>query len=264
MREICHKGLARMAGVYGSVRVQKKLLPELINASVEPDLEYRQKIEDNLGNIFKLIPTVFKWFYEHTIGAKDEAILNLKNAHYALIKGDQEWIRFLGRTLHFIADWGTLYHSPSSMVDIIIPTSIMGGIGAGLLSLVFNWLEESDEIIENSAKWGLFGAIASGGFSMVNQYLEHKNFEKKCDEYWDRYENLINKKFTAIKNQFHFPKDFEDAVEIFEEIMNDLGNISKNTITDMFFKNNGSSFSDYMVQIAIIMDFTIRIVSINE
>ena len=261
MREICHKGLARLVGVYGSVRVQKKLLPELLNASVEPDLENRQKIEGSLEIIYKVIPTLSKWYYEHTIGAKETAISNLKNAHYALIKGDQAWISFLGHALHFIADWGTPYHSPFSLVDTVIPITVMGGIGIGIFGLIVNLLNESDEIFENTTKWGLLGAAASGGISLIYQYFEHKNFEEQCDEYWDSYENIIIQKFTSIKNHFQFPKDFEDAVEIFEKMMNDLRNISKNTVPDWILQNNGYNFSDYMVQIALVMDFAVRIIS---
>ena len=83
----------------------------------------------------------------------------------------------------------------------------------------------------------------------------------KCDEYWEKYDNIIIQKFISIKTNIHFPKDFEDAVEIFEKMMDDLRNKSENTAPDWILLDDGYNFVDYMIQIALVLDFAIRIVS---
>jgi len=115
LREICHKGLAKLVGAYGSLSMNNEALSELIKASIEPDLEIRKNIEKNLQNIPKVVPILFEWLIEHTIGAKEKAILNLKKAKNTHLKDDSSWIGFLGQTFHYITDWGTPYHAPLSV-----------------------------------------------------------------------------------------------------------------------------------------------------
>jgi len=61
LRERCHKGLAEVVGAYGSIHIHKKFLPKLLIASIEPDLENRQNIENNLDDLPKVIPILSKW-----------------------------------------------------------------------------------------------------------------------------------------------------------------------------------------------------------
>ncbi len=147
------------------------------------------------------------------------------------------------------------------MADSVIPTTIKGGTGTAILSLFANKLNGNDENLKNATKWGIVGAVVSGIFSLINQYLDHKKFEEQCDEYWDKYENLIIQKFKSIKKKFNTHKFFEEAVEIFEMKMNNLLNISNDTTPDWILLENGYNFADYMVQIALVIDFANQIIS---
>ena len=250
-----------MVGVYGSVLVQKKFLTQLVIASVEPDLENRQEIENNLNNLPNVIPIISKWLFEHTTGAKELTILNLRKAYNAFLKNHPSWISFLGQALHYITDWGTPYHSSLSLVNLVIPTTVIGGVGMGIFGLIVSWLNGSDEMLKSATKWGLLGAAASCGISLIDIYLKHKRFEEQCDKYWDRYENMIIQKFKSKKKGFQLPKNFEEAIEIFERMMNNLRNICNNTSPDWILLNNGYNFADYMVQIAVVMDFAYQIIT---
>jgi len=261
MKEICHKGLAKLVGVYGSNPMNKKDLFELIEASIEPDVENRKNIEKNLHIIPKVIPILFDWLGKHTIGAKEMAVLNLRKAYNAHFKDDPSWISFLGWTMHYITDWGTPYHSPISVANPVIPKTIIGGIGMGLLGIIANRKHGSKKMLEGAAKWGLVGTAVSGGSSLINLYLEHKIFEEQCDEFWDRYESIIIREFASQKEILHLPRYFEEAIEKFEEKMNELRTICNETSPNWILSSGGKNFADYMVQIAEVMDFAIQIIN---
>ena len=82
-----------MVGAYGSVHIHKKFLPELSIASVELDLENKQNIENNLDDLPKIIPILSKWFIEHTIGAKELAILYCEESKGEILKNRIEGIK---------------------------------------------------------------------------------------------------------------------------------------------------------------------------
>lgn len=249
-----------MVGAYGSVHIHKNFLPELLIASVEPDLENTQNIKNNLDDLPKIIMILSKWSIEHTIGAKELAILNLRNSYEARLKDDPSWISFLGLVFHYITDWGTPYHSPVSMANPVIPAIVIGGISTGFLRLIINWISGSSEILNGVTKWGFSGAAASGGISLISLYLEHKKFEEQCDEYWDNNKNLITKLFLAQKKDFHLPRNFEEAIEIFEKKMKDLRTLCNNTSPNWILSNVGENYANYMVQIAVVMDLAIQII----
>ena len=261
MREISHKGLANLVGAYGSVPINKIDLSELIRASIEPDIVKRKDIEKNLHIIPKVILILFDWLGKHTIGAKEMAILNLTRAYNAHLKDDPSWISFLGWTLHYITDWGTPHHSPISVANPVIPTTIIGGIGMGLLGIIANRKNGLKKMLEGAARWGLFGTAVSGGSSLIKLYLDHDSFEKQCDEYWNRYGSSINRKFASQKKVLHLPRSFEEAIIVFDKQMNFLRTICNSTSPDWIFSNDGENFADYMVQIAIVMDFAIQIIN---
>ena len=261
MRERCHKGLAKLVGAYGSVPMNIKDLSELMKASIEPDLENRKNIEKNLQKIPKVVPILFEWLVEHTIGGKENAILNLRTARNAYLKGDPSWISFLGRTSHYVTDWGTLYHSPISVANPVILKTIFWMVSMGLYGIIVNRRKGSKKMFESAIKWGSIGAAVSGGYNLIKLYLEHKIFEEQCDEYWGRYESLIKRKFVSQKKVLNLPRNFEEAIMLFDEKMNDLRIICNNTSPDWILSNNGDNFADYMVQIAFVMDFAIQIIT---
>ena len=259
MRERSHKGLAELVGTYGSVPVNDEDLFELIKTSIEPDLENRKNIEKNLQNIPKVVPILFEWLVEHTIGAKENAILNLRKAKNAYLKDDPSWISFLGQTFHYITDWGTPYHSPLSVANPVIPKTIIWGLSTGLLGVITNRRKGVKKMLESFIKWSLIGAAVSGGSNLIELYLEHNIFEQKCDGYWDRYESLIVRKFVSQKKVLHLPKNYEEAIEIFKEKIKFLRTLCNNTSPNWILSNLGKNYADYMVQIAVVMDFAIQI-----
>lgn len=260
MREVCHKGLAKLVGAYGSVSVKNEDLPELIKASIEPDLENRKNIEENLQNVPKVLPILFEWLVEHTIGAKEKAIINLRKSKNTHHKEDSSWISFLGYSFHFITDWGTLYHSPLSVANPVIPNTIVGTLTMVLLGVFANRKRGSKKMLESAIKWGLVGAGTSGGSNLIKLYLDHKIFEEQCDEYWIKYKSLIRRKFTSQQKIIHLPKDFEKVIILFDEKMNDLRIRCNMTSPDFILSNDGENFADYMAQIAVVMDFAIQII----
>jgi len=88
MREKCHKGLSALVFESGFNNYSKKNLLKIINASIEPDLENRLLIDQNLDNPSIVLPTLSKWLSEHTTGARRLALENLEKAYYARLRND--------------------------------------------------------------------------------------------------------------------------------------------------------------------------------
>jgi len=260
LREICHKGLARLVGAYGSFPMNNEELSELIKTSIEPDLEMRMNIEKNLRDISKIIPLLFEWLVEHTIGAKEQAFLNLRKAKNAYLEDGPSWISFLGHSFHYITDWGTPYHSPLSVVNPVIPNTISWALIMGLIGAIYNHKKGSKKMLKSAIKWGLVGAGTSGGSSLVKLYLDHKIFEEQCDEYWDKFKSTISRKFISQKKVIPLPRNFEGAIMLFEEKMNTLRSICNNRSHDWILSNDGDNFADYMVQIAVVLDYANKII----
>ncbi len=260
MREICHKGLAKLVGAYGSVPMNNEDLSELIKESIEPDQEKRKNIEKNLQNIPKVVSILFEWLVEHTVGAKETAIINLRKAKNIHLKDDSSWISFSGQTFHYITDWGTPYHSPLSVANPVIPNTIVGTLIMTLLGAFVNRKEGSKKMLESAIKWGLIGAGTSSGSSLIKVYLDHNIFEEQCDEYWNRYKSSIRGKFISQKKVLHLPRNFEEAIMLFDEKMNNLRTICNKTSPDLILSPDGESFADYMIQIAFVLDFAIQII----
>jgi hypothetical protein len=260
MREKCHKGLTKLVFKKGRYHFPKNVLSLLLKASIEPDQEYRQTIERNLDDPLKVLPILSKWLSEHTIGARKLALLNLKKAYYARLKGDPSWVYFLGLASHYIIDWGTPYHSPVTIAKKVIPLTILGGLGSAFLKYMINLMDEDMETQEGVSQWGLFGASAVSGFSLLNQYFKHNNFEKRCDELWEQYEHLININYDFPYINHQLSNNFKDAMATFDRKMEELRYVCENTTPDWILSDNGKNFMDYMIQIAIVMEYACKII----
>ena len=116
-------------------------------------------------------------------------------------------------------------------------------------------------MFESAIRWGLIGAGTSSVTSLIKLYLDHNIFEKKCDEYWNRYKRLISRKFASQKKVLCLPKSFEEAIVLFDEPMNNLRTICNSTSPDWIFSSDGENFAVYMVQIAIVMDYAFQIIN---
>jgi len=130
----------------------------------------------------------------------------------------------------------------------------------GLIGIIVNRKKGSKKMLESATKWGLIGGTVSGGYNLIKLYLDHKIFEEQCEKYWVRYDNSIIRKFISQKQVLQRPRYFEGAIVLFEKKMDDLRNICNNTSPDWILSSGGENFMDYMVQIAVVMDFTIQII----
>jgi len=259
MRENCHKGLAEMV-FNNDLGYNTKDLIKLINASIEPDLENRLFIEQNLDYPSKVLPILSKWLSEHTTGARKLALENLEKAYYGRLRNDPSWSYFLGICFHYITDWGTPYHSPVSIAKKVIPYSILGGIGMGLLKTFVNWVSNNGEVQRGVLEWGLLGVGATCAATSIFQYIKHNNFEKRCDILWTKYEFLIKKNFNSSKSRYQISSSFEEALEKFNQIMYKLRNTCENTSPDWILAD-GNNFVEYMVNIAVVMEYAYKIVA---
>lgn len=259
MREKCHKGLTELVFEVGLGYNSKRDLMKLLNASIEPDLENRRQIEENLDSPLKILPILSNWLTEHTSGARKLALENLEKAYYARLRNEPHWTYFLGLTFHYITDWATPYHSPISLAKKVIPYSILGGIGAILIKSVVNLINETNESQEGIAQWGLLGAGTASGISLITQYIKHNEFEKQCDDLWTKYEPLIRKKFNSLNISNQLPSSFEEAMKNFNQLMSKLRYTCENTSPDLILAD-GNNFVDYLIKIAIVMQYACKII----
>ena len=259
MRENCHKGLSEMVFENDFGYKTKGLLTKILDASIEPDLENRLLIEQNLDYPLKILPILSKWLSEHTSGARKLALEKLEKAYLARLRNDPLWSHYLGLCFHYITDWGTPYHSPVSIAKKVVPYSILGGIGIGLFKTLINWINNNGKIQEGVLDWSLLGAGATGATSLVLQYIKHNDFEKQCDVYWNKYKYMIKKYFNSSKIKYQIPSSYEGAFEKFNQLMYKLRNTCESTSPDWILAD-GNNFVDYMIKIAIVMDYAYKIV----
>ncbi len=130
MKNICHKGLAELVGKYSSIPMEDWALEELIKASIEPDEINKQKIAEDIINSL-IIP--IEWLVNHTIKAKSIAIRCIMEAYHAKSRNDASWLRYLGWATHYIADWGTPPHSPTSRSNLVPALAGAGAIIGGII-----------------------------------------------------------------------------------------------------------------------------------
>lgn len=92
MKELTHKGLARLVGLYGFHSIDSNNLEILVSSSVEPDLINREEIGKGISKAFM---TSIGWLADHTDRAKELSIQNINKAIEAYNFGDPSWSRWL-------------------------------------------------------------------------------------------------------------------------------------------------------------------------
>jgi len=235
MKEITHKGLARLVGLYGSFSIDTDNLQILESSSVEPDEINREGLRKGM---LEGIMISIRWFADHTDKAKELSIQNMNKTFDAYNSGDQSWSRWLGWVLHFIADWATPYHSSNTMSKYIYDSK----------SDIFN--EESEN------RSGPLWTILDRFFNLVKFKADHDKFEAICEERWQQNEFIIKDNFIKFKeNRISF-KDFG----IFSEKMDELRAKYEDKLLDWIKKCSDKEFSWYMVEIAKVMDFACCII----
>ncbi len=229
LKEITHKGLARLVGLYGSYPIDSNNLQTLELASVEPDRQHKEEI--NKG-AFKAMKTSIEWLVDHTIRAKELAIHYIKEATKAYNSGDHSWSRWLGWCFHFITDWATPYHSATSKSNPILDST----------DDILNKASENDE--------GLLMTTLKVVSNLIKFKIGHDNFENECEERWQQNESIIQDTFIKSKNN-RMP--FVD-LKVFNEMLDDLRLKCKNLPADWSIKSTNQEFARYMTDIVIVMD----------
>ncbi len=235
MREITHKGLARLVGLYGSHAIDSDNLQILESSSVEPDEINREGLRKGM---LEVITTSIRWFLDHTAKAKELSIQYINKASEAYNSGDQSWSRWLGWVFHFITDWATPYHSSDTMSKYILDSK----------SDIFN--KES----ENGGE--IFWTILDRLFNLVKFKADHDKFEEICEERWQQNDSIIKDNIIKFKEN---SISFVD-LEIFSEEMDELRAKSENKLLDWITDCSDQEFSLYMTDIAKVMDVACRIV----
>ena len=98
MREIIHRSLTRLVGLYGSHKMDTKYLQILESSSVQPDEIRREQISK--GMVEAVIGSI-GWATDHTKKAKELAIENVNKAIEAYNSGDLSWLKWLGNVCRY-------------------------------------------------------------------------------------------------------------------------------------------------------------------
>ncbi len=236
MREITHKGLARLVGLYGSHTIGSDNLQILESSSVEPDEINREGLRKDM---LEVIMTSIGWLVGHTDRAKEMSIQNINKASEAYNSGDQSWPRWLGWVFHFITDWATPYHSLKTMFDYILDSK----------NDKFN--EESES--GGKSSWTI---LLEKILNIPKFKAEHDKFEDICEERWQQNDSIIKDNFIKFKENSISSAD----LEIFSEKMDGLRAKYENKFLDWIIDCSDQEFSLYMVDIAGVMDVACQIV----
>jgi len=229
MREITHKGLARLVGFYGSHKIDPVNLSILELSSVEPDEIRREQLDKGM---FEAIIGSFGWFSEHTIKAKELSIENVINACEAYNSGNQSWSKWLGWCFHYITDWATPYHSIKLMIKYILDS-------------------ENKNLNED-----LFLTIIEKFANLAKFKIEHDQFESICEKRWQEIEPIVKENIIKFKNN----KKFSVNLDSFDKMMDELSLRVENRSVQWANESTNQEFAKYMTQIAILMDLACRLV----
>ena len=236
MREITHKGLARLVGLYGSHAIDSDNLQILESSSVEPDEINREELRKGM---LESITTSIRWFVDHTAKAKELSIQYINKTSEAYNSGDQSWSRWLGWVFHFITDWATPYHSSNTMSKYILDSK----------SDIFNKESENGSV----SFWTI---LLNRFFNLVKFKADHDKFEDICEERWQQNDSIIKDNFIKFKEN---SISFVD-LEIFSEKMDELRAKCENKLLDWITDCSDQEFSLYMTDIAKVMDVACQIV----
>jgi len=268
LKEISHKGLARVVGTYGTYPLEQEGLESIIKASVEPDLINRQRITENFINALT-IP--IEWLIDHGIYAKDLAIHFINEACEAKKNNDRSWSRSLGWAFHFITDWGTPHHSLMSNSNPVIPSAklgaktgaISGGIGGfikGITKPNTSFWEVVLDVLKGVGMGAVIGTGAGAGAGVIELAFDHNNFENHCDVLWEEKIQSIRDNFRVKVGEQQLPEQLTSALNLFEEKMNSLRQLCENLPANWIDTCDGDEYSEYMIEIALVMDLACQIV----
>jgi hypothetical protein len=257
LKEICHSGLAMLIGEHGTFPVESWVLDTLISSSIEPDQINKQQMAKNLMNTLTIS---LEWLIDHTIRAKELAIRCVQMAIRAKRNGSNLWPRYLGWAFHYIADWGTPHHSPISKSNPVLASTGTGAVIGGVIGGISKSEEKLGAKLKRILKGALIGAGVGGGIGVLNLVIHHNEFENRCDQRWESAVALIKDSFIIVKRLQLHPSQSQKALHTFQSMMVDLRESCNNLPADWINTSSDIEFADYMVKIALIMDFACQIV----
>lgn len=151
------------------------------------------------------------------------------------------------------------YSSINELEDLLYRYK-MAVIPIGLHVLGSDLGSDLGEVLLGIAKGALVGAGISGVAGLISLAIEHNEFEIYCDERWEKHANLIRDSFKAIRGDQQILKQLGQALELLEQMMDILRQKCNNLSANWIYSSNESEFAEYMVQIAIVMDFACQII----
>lgn len=245
-----------MVGTFGTSPFKIKTLEIIVNAAVEPDRI--DKIRFSKDFFYGI-----KWLYNHTIGAKDLATKYFKKSYNAFIRNDNSWAKKLGLAFHFITDWGTPHHSPISNSNPVLDLTKAGAKLGGTIG-VMSESSTSTLDVKSFIKGAIIGGGVSGGIGLIFLHLAHKNFENRCDERWKENLQLIRDIFKIKTGHQKIPSQLDIALDHFEEKMISLSQLRDNLPVNWINNCSEVKFAEYMVEIALVMDFVFKVVTMKR
>ena len=253
MKDICHKGFARLVGTYGALQMEPEALEIIINASVEPDQIDKEIFKKN-------ILYGAKWLYNHTIDAKELAVNYLRNAYDAYANDESSWIRELGFAFHFITDWGTPHHSLNSNSNPLVGLTKVGAQLGGAIG----GISKSGKNSEKELKGSLIGGGIMGLIGLVALPISHSRFESRCDERWEENLPLVSDFFRTKVESNQIPEQLDLAFDLFEKKMNNLRQLCEKLPTFWIDRCDNVEYANYMVEIALVMNFACQILMMKN
>jgi hypothetical protein len=256
LKEICHKGFARLVGTYGALPMEPEALEIIINASMEPDQIDKEIFSKN----------VFygaKWLYNHTIGAKELAVNYLRNAYDAHASDESSWLRELGFVFHFITDWATPQHSLNSDSNLLTGLTKTGAQLGGAIG----GISEPDKDSSKKLKGSLIGGGILGLIGLVAQQISHSRFESRCDKRWEKNTQLVTEFFIAKAEKAEnnqLPEQIDLALDLFDKKMNNLRQLCEKLPFFWIDRCDNEEYANYMVEIALVLNFACQILKMKN
>lgn len=241
MKSIVHQGLAKLVIQMANVQIRSFEAKDIVKASIEPDLFYKQEIEANLLNTPKVL---YNWWKEHSLWAKDLAIIYIKEAQKAYRDQQSNWTQYLGWAFHFITDRATPYHSPNKLNPLV--NSIQDDFEEGANSL-------KGFSVKSQIAGGLLNVGAKVFSKAIDLKINHDDFEDLCDEKWISCKTMISEILLSLKKPHR-----SINLSLIESKMNRLHEKYKDISIKWINTNN--NYETYMAEIVFIMDLAYQFI----
>ncbi len=242
MEPIVHQGLSNLVIQMGNVQIRSYEAKNIVKASIEPDLLNKQEIE---ANMLKTPKVLYNWWKEHSLWAKDLAIIYIKEAQKAYRDQESNWTQYLGWAFHFITDRATPYHSPNKLKPLI--NSIQDDFEEGANSL-------KGFSVKSQIAGGLLNVGANLFSKAIDLKINHDDFEDLCDEKWISCKSMISEILLSLKK----PDRSIINLSFIEKKINYLHEKYKDI--SLKWINTNNNYEKYMAEIVFVMDLAYQFI----